>query len=481
MSRINTFRHPLHSLFQSMVEEVANKIEDRVGKMTANQPDAPRLDENHPATAVAHAISRHKSKGKEVPDQPPAELSAKHGGVVDTLWTCAKLAGEYMEAKFLGNDKKAAEKKDELKFNTCDPEWLEAVMQYEEYFGLSGDRRDIPYVRWQNLDDFVMETLPADAKVALLGDWGTGTDEAIALLKAVKKHEPDVIIHLGDVYYSGTENETHKFFLDILNDVLERDKNPIPVYNMTGNHDMYSGGAGFYKLLPQTNPPPLFNEEQAQKASYFCLRSVDGAWQFLAMDTGLHDHDPFTVSTDITYLEDSEVEWHVDKIRRHSQAGGRTILLSHHQLFSAFDAIGKGVEKPAGQEAANPKLLESFRQFQEAAEGPGDIAAWFWGHEHNLDIYEPYLGLAKGRCMGHAAVPHFKEDNPYQVLDGIPDPPQLVDDPALPGEKLKLGTVDEIYAHGFAIIKLDDRDQTATVGYFQETNAYASPMYEEKL
>ena len=481
MSRIKTLRHPLHSVFQSLVEEVANKIEDRAGALTANQPDAPRLDQNHVASAVAHTISKHKSEGKEVPDQPPPELSAEHGGVVDTLWTCAKLTGEVLEARFLGDTEKAEQKKDELKFNTCDPEWLETVAKYEEYFGPSGDRKEIPYVRWQNLDDFVMETLPANATVAVIGDWGTGTDEAIDLLKEVKKHQPDVIIHLGDIYYSGTETETHKFFLDILNDVLERDKNPIAVYNMTGNHDMYSGGEGFYKLLPETNPGPLFKAEQAQQASYFCLRSEDGAWQFLGMDTGLHDHDPFTVSTDITYLEDSEVEWHVDKIRRHSQAGGRTILLSHHQLFSAFDAIGKGVETPAGEEAANPKLLASFREFQKAAaEGQGDIAAWFWGHEHNLDIYEPYLGLAKGRCMGHGAIPHFKDENPYQVVDGLTSPPQLVDDPNRPGEKLKLGTIDDVYAHGFVIIKLDDRSKTATAGYYQETD-YSSPMYEEKL
>ncbi|MDX1999957.1 MAG: metallophosphoesterase, partial [Thermoanaerobaculia bacterium] len=330
--------------------------------------------------------------------------------------------------------------------------------------------------------NFPIANGPSNATVALIGDWGTGTADAITLLEAVGAHRPDVILHLGDIYYSGTPDETHKFFLKVLNSTLGRDENPIAVYTLTGNHDMYSGGVGYYQLLPELNPPPVFQPEQAQPASYFSLRSLDGAWQFLALDTGLHDHDPFSVNDDITYLEESEEAWHIDKIAQWSARGGRTILLSHHQLFSAFELIGgKDAQKPAGQEAANPKLLASFRKFQEAAEiGGGDIAAWFWGHEHNLCVYEPYLGLAKGRCLGHGAIPAFTEQDPYAVVASLPNPPALVGDPRNPGEPLKLGVVDQAYAHGFVIVRLDDRDRSATVSYYQETD-YTTPMFVERL
>jgi Calcineurin-like phosphoesterase len=472
------------SIFHSLMEDVAQRIEERRGASMAEAPDSAqsgaRRTTSHPAIAVANRIVAYQQARQEVPETPPEDLTGQHGGVVDTLWTCAKLAAELLAAKLAGNTQKASEKENELKFSTCDPAWAEAITQYLRYFGPEGERNNIPYVTYQDLDDFVLPTLPPNAKVALIGDWGTGTQDAMTLLEAVRDHAPDVILHFGDIYYSGTATETQKYFLDILNSVLGRDTNPIAVYTLTGNHDMYSGGVGYYQLLPQLNPPPLFAPEQAQPASYFALRSRDGAWQFLGLDTGLHDHDPFTVSDDITYLEPSEEAWHLDKLAQWGERGGRTILLSHHQLFSAFELIGgKNAQKDPGEEAANPKLLASFRKFQEAGP-PEAIAAWFWGHEHNLCVYQPYLGLAKGRCLGHGAIPAFTEQNPYAVETSLPDPPKLVADPHHPGAPLKLGVVDQAYAHGFAIVELDDRERSATVSYYQETD-YSRPMFVERL
>jgi len=42
---------------------------------------------------------------------------------------------------------------------------------------------------------------------SLIGDWGTGTDEAQRVADCAKKFAPDFTIHLGDVYYVGDENE----------------------------------------------------------------------------------------------------------------------------------------------------------------------------------------------------------------------------------------------------------------------------------
>lgn len=49
--------------------------------------------------------------------------------------------------------------------------------------------------------------LPADATIAVVGDVGTGTDLAAATLVAALSFRPDAILHLGDVYYSGTAFE----------------------------------------------------------------------------------------------------------------------------------------------------------------------------------------------------------------------------------------------------------------------------------
>ena len=58
--------------------------------------------------------------------------------------------------------------------------------------------------------------------MALIADWGTGTAEAKALLQRVAAHKPDVLIHLGDVYYSGTTTENEQYLLGIVNEVFGR-------------------------------------------------------------------------------------------------------------------------------------------------------------------------------------------------------------------------------------------------------------------
>ena len=119
----------------------------------------------------------------------------------------------------------------------------------------------------------VVVDLGTKTKLAIIGDWGVGDDVATNVLQQVAALKPDILIHLGDVYYAGTETEAKVNFLDICRSVL----GDIPIYTLCGNHDMYSGGNGYYWLLDQIG----------QKSSYFCLQNSD--WMFLAMDTGFHE------------------------------------------------------------------------------------------------------------------------------------------------------------------------------------------------
>jgi hypothetical protein len=84
--------------------------------------------------------------------------------------------------------------------------------------------------------------------------------------------------------------------------------------------------------------------------------------------------------------------------------------------------------------------------------------AWFWGHEHNLCIYNDHLGLDQGRCLGHGAVPVFIQDNPYAPMSEIDQPPTLVD-------KTRLSINNGTFTHGFAILKLEG--SSASVEYFE--------------
>ena len=469
MTHIRTVRNSKMSLFQSLVDDLV--LGTHPSRRTA-APDRPTV--SHPFVGAATLLAEQFCQGTPFSQEAPPEARTLPEGHL--AWTCVKRAADLFLAKLEQRKQEVIRLENDLKDSECDPGWIEVIAEYLEHFGLSGRKDPIPYTTYQNLDDFVLETLAPNATIALLADWATGTQEAVRLLQQVARKKPDVLIHLGDIYYSGTHRETHANFLDICNRVLDRANSRIAIYTLTGNHDMYAGGAGYYSLLPLLNPSPPFSPKQRQASSFFSLRTSDGAWQFLAMDTGLHDHDPFTVSTDVTFLEPRESGWLVDKIDRFHAQGGRTILLSHHQLFSAFDYIGTAASKTAGLEAYNPKLLETFRGVLEK----GSVSAWFWGHEHNLCIYEPYGPLQRGRCIGHGALPVFKSQNPYVVSDQIPDPPQLVEDPTT-GKPLQLPLgPDDVYCHGYTLLKLAPSSQTAEVSYYLDSDE-ETPIFREVL
>ena len=275
--------------------------------------------------------------------------------------------------------------------------------------------------------------------VALIADWGTGLDDANWLLSEMMQRKPDVLIHLGDIYYAGTASENRANFLNPMDSVAPN----IPIYTLSGNHDMYSGGAPYYSLLSQLNATPALRPYQ-QKASYFCLRSAN--WQILAMDTGLHDGDPLNVTTNLTFLDPQEAAWHIDKLK--NTGGRRTILLSHHQLFTAFGGgVGQGSNgKPL---AYNPNLYSTFAPYL------GRIALWLWGHEHNFEIFfHPLSARRKAAALGAAAIPCLKlgkslRTHPKSDLQGQSGLPTLA-----PGILELSVNPQGVYFHNYAILTL---------------------------
>jgi hypothetical protein len=435
MTDLTTFRNGVLSIYQSAVEDFARR--------TTGGGDRLGLDHHAVAAGAAAAASRMP----ETTGVAPTATSA--------FRTCAELGLQYLEARARGDQVAIKSLRNEINFSKCDAKWLGTLEEYAKFFGPGGGLQPIPYVRAGTIGNKVLDMKP-NARVALIADWGTGTDVAVDLLRSVKKREPDIVVHLGDIYYSGTEAECDAFFLEIMDDVLDRANTGIPVYTIPGNHDMYAAGSGFYRLIKKLN-----GGAQQQPASFFCLRSTDGSWQFEGLDTGLHDHDPFHVKDVLTYLETDEEDWHVERIK---EFAGQTILLSHHQLFSAFSQIGQP-DKDGRLSPCNPHLLSSHARFRTA----GRVAAWFWGHEHNLCVYETYAGVL-GRCIGHGAIPVFGNDNPYEPLEKLDDPPRLVK-----GTELRMEG--DVYAHGYAVVSLDGG--TATVDYFQGTDD--KPSFTERI
>ena len=393
-----TARDPMLSLLQSAAARVAR----RRGVIAGAQGGP------HPLVRAADRLvaARHGAG------------TAAAGGADQAAGGCVGLGLELLEAVAAGRGLRAAALRARLAFSACDPLWAETLLDYARGLRLDGAPRPVPYVRYQAPGDFVVTAPAARARVALVSDWGTGTDVARAVAALMAAQRPDVVIHLGDIYFAATAEECALHFLQPLRAVLPDAR----LFTLCGNHDVYGGGQGYYGLL----------REIGQPASYFCLRSPDRSWQILAADTGLHDRDPFDVATAVTFLDPLEELWHADKLRGHA---GLSLFLTHHPPFSAYARIGRaGLHDPT-----NPALLASHARL--AAAGP--IDAWFWGHEHVLRLYAPYRGVAAGRTIGYGAIPVAA---PVAPLAGLADPPALAVD-------LRLDVVDGASTHGFALLE----------------------------
>jgi hypothetical protein len=460
-----TFRDPLLSVFQSAVADLGRRIDAEragagAGLEAAGESQSAALEAAAERVAARHAdrILRGASDTPFERQENDATLEAMSVG--QNAEVCASLGLRYLRAKIFGETATQAYIRNELeRGGKCDPKWVTVLEEYAKNFGPLGARPEIPYIRPDAVGPRVI-TIKTNARISLIGDWGTGAEPAKRILRQVNANEPDALVHLGDIYYSGTDAECSMNFEVIVNNVLQRTTKDIPVYTLAGNHDMYSGGTGYYSLIKRLNKP-----EMRQPASFFCLRTQDNSWQLLAMDTGQHDYNPLSVSTALTFVDPDECNWHEARIR---EFPGKTILLSHHQLFSAFSQIGPR-DVTGKLNPVNPELKKAYDQLR----GTGKtIAAWFWGHEHNLCVYQPYDDLARGRCLGHSAIPVFVQDKPYQLLPDLANSPGIL-------SGTTLSQTPDIYAHGFAMISL--APGKATVDYYEDRNGAAFKLYNEEI
>jgi hypothetical protein len=270
------------------------------------------------------------------------------------------------------------------------------------------------------------DRIPAHARVAVLGDWGSGRYGAPISAATIEQARPayDMVLHLGDVYYSGTTKEVQDRFLSVwptIPGALSRALN--------SNHEMYSGGEGYFdRTLPAFHQPSS------------CFAVENDHFLLVGLDTGYRDND----------LTPDQAPWLTRLVERAEARNQKVILFSHHQPYSAFEGRGdKIVEKLL-------PLLSSRRIF-----------AWYWGHEHRAVVYDPHPQWGvRGRLVGHSGFPYFRDrvtDRPLVssnpdgsqwrriVRDGTPDAMVLDGtNPYVIGEESRFGP------HGHVTLELDD-------------------------
>ena len=279
-------------------------------------------------------------------------------------------------------------------FQPSDIKWLSVLYQRLR----AQVRGKVPFVQHARVDDFRF-TLGERSTVALVSDWGTGNAHAAAVASQISHRDPDHVIHLGDVYYSGTPREMRTNFLD-----MWRLSGPrrARYWALNGNHDMYSGGYGFFEhVLPAFNQP----------SSYFNLQNR--FWRLIGLDSAYVNHN-FTKP---------QMTWFQAQLL----GPAKTLLLTHHHLFSGFRKRGDKLE-----EWLNPYLTD------------GRLYGWFWGHDHYLIEYADHRGL-KCRCIGHGSLPYVPPDRQKQT-----HPAQIVrmetrSAPLTPSRGI----------HGFALLTFD--------------------------
>ena len=425
-----TYKDPYLSMWQSAARKVEHQqAAHNKNTLALTSASIAKAGSRSQYDAVAHLVAAQL--GHDQTSQPQQATDIRTLSITGVLTDCADIAAGIVKATMTGD--KAQEKllTGELKKSKCDLGWAACLAEFAKY------HTEFEHPQYRAGID-AQFTMNDTATIAIIGDWGTGEAPAKAVLAAVKAQKPDLLIHLGDVYYSCTREEAAQNFVSPCRDALGK----IPLYSLCGNHDMYAGGSGYYWLVDQIG----------QKASYFGLSN--SKWQILAMDTGFNDRNPLTVATNMTSVHDDEAKHLLGIADKALASGRRLILLSHHQLFSAFEGVGKLDGLASGY---NRNLATSFQDLIPKTD------LWMWGHEHRLALYEPFMGLQRGRCLGASAVPVFKDEQSYTPDAGLKYP----DGAGTPvwNANAQLSTSADDYNHCYAILTLKDKD--AALEYFQ--------------
>ena len=262
-------------------------------------------------------------------------------------------------------------------FSETDPRWVASLVA----MGFKLFRN--PHLFKENPVDVRIGT---QARMIVVGDWGSGIDRAQKIAKMIRavieegrrNGREQHVVHLGDVYYSGWGWEVDRRFLAYW-PVKEEEAGSISSWSLNGNHDMYSGGYGYFDRLLADQ-----RFQRQQGSSYFRLFNDD--WQLLGLDTAYRDKE----------LREPQSEW----IRQQTTGSQRkTMLLSHHQPFTVYE------KDSIKMDATLEDVLRN-----------NGIRAWLFGHEHRCILYSEKLKIKYPRLIGHGGVPVYmshREDDPF--------------------------------------------------------------------
>ena len=238
------------------------------------------------------------------------------------------------------------------------------------------------------------EIVQDNARIVIVGDWGSGLPRALDVARWMGEEVADAlahdravhVIHLGDVYYSGDKVEYERRMLadGAWPVTVEQARAGVTSWSLNGNHDMYGGGFGYFDTCLTDERFARQHSPDGKPTSFFRIKTP--SWDLVGLDTSW---DPEVLSKGLRgALEDPQADY----VRKWAAESDRELmLLSHHQMLSAYDVGDLGTVLPYKLQP----LLESRR-----------IAAWLWGHEHRcMGFVDGERRFPFARCVGHGGVP----------------------------------------------------------------------------
>lgn len=237
---------------------------------------------------------------------------------------------------------------------------------------------------------------PGQVVIAMTGDWGASDASSVAVMNQLIALKPDYIIHLGDVYYSGSPNQkdypdyyTHDEEINKLLDAWPGGYTG-KSFALNSNHEMYSGANGLFTDILRANNSPFTAQGGL---SFFALQY--GGWTLLGLDSA------YSASIEQAYMYGSIGGVGGPQGKAVAAMGldpSQVIVLTHHNGFDF---------------ACSPDVQSYYQPFWNDVNGilGGDPYAWYWGHVHNGIVYAQPVSFGGFstqtycRCLGHGSLP----------------------------------------------------------------------------
>ena len=352
------------------------------------------------------------------------------------------------------------------KYCQLDPMWAIVLVYYAFYKIFPKEKH--AFIAQPKVGDQFNSSSPNGARIAIIGDWGTGVYKdgnvekcpAQLVIDGIMnlEHIPDYIIHLGDVYYAGTKNEERKNLLNML-PLSFKGK----LFTMNSNHEMYDGANG---LFNETISNSKFESQNG--STYFSVEVGD--WIIVGLDSAYYDKSHLYMDGAIFNKDGGQEQ--VKFLREKAAIEGKQLLLlTHHNPIEYDGSSFVDSDKNEGS---------LWQQVVDVTLNGAMPDAWYWGHIHNGIVYENLELLngmktlsgnpAKLRCCGHASIPYGKGSGLFNKDTGKNNPGiayfgETPMDPSKPTLSQNLRVL-----NGFAVIDIDGSKIKET--FYEVSNNY---------